>query len=93
MALSPETKKLREERKELSRRLADPTPQERQEDEDGAREVDELLPRPTKASPHALTPEQKAENRIRNAEVKRREEGKSGPGLDPAELPEKLRTV
>ena len=45
MEPSPETKKLREERKELSRRLAEPTPQERQEDEDGLLEADELLPK------------------------------------------------
>jgi hypothetical protein len=44
MALSPDTKKLREERKELSRRLNEPTKQEQMRDEQEAAEAARLFP-------------------------------------------------
>lgn len=44
MALSIVTKKLREERKELSRRLNDPTPEEKREADEGADELASLFP-------------------------------------------------
>lgn len=44
MALSEDAKKLREERKEARRRLEHPTPQERLEIEEGAKEAARLFP-------------------------------------------------